>query len=376
MLLARHRENVKFLGAGRPSCYNIVVPTSIFQSTNPLLQDAYDRYFLRHHVPPPEEEQGTTSSKALMDKQKWKMLKMMPGKHQGNTWMMMGALNKGLSPATKSAEVKEARLGALKKGLLVAGGTAAAGTAGYTALNANSLMNRAGNFLDESKQQVSDLTNKLQNVADQGQQFIQSQQGAAKPWTDMLNHVGGGLAGLLGVQGYNKPQWYQNFVNWLQKIFSSGQYNQFTNPETGVGGANTKAGEMTMLKNAEAVNIALNGSPQFQKQASADGDIEPDQLLQAHMVVAAEMESMAGVMSAKPQTLSYAHAFKEAAAHVRRGYPAKSAVLVSLGGSKKLAEVANRVLEGIGRSIIERAVMDTFQRKVAEYQAKKMAATT
>ena len=63
-------------------------------------------------------------------------------------------------------------------------------------------MNQAGNFLDESKQQIGDLTNKIQNVADQGQQFIQSQQNADRPWTDMLNHVGGGLAGLLGVQGY------------------------------------------------------------------------------------------------------------------------------------------------------------------------------
>jgi hypothetical protein len=352
------------------------VPTSIFQSTNPLLQDAYDRYFLRHHVPPPEEEQGTTSEKALMDKQKWKMLKMMPGQHQGNTWMMMGALNKGLAPATKSAEVKEARLGAVQKGLLGVGGTAAAGTVGYTAHNANNLMNRAGNFIDESKQQIGDLTNKIQNVADQGQQFIQSQQNATRPWTDMLNQVGGGLAGLLGVQGYNKPQWYQSFVNWLQKIFSSGQYNKFTNPETGVGGADTKLGEMTMITNVEAVNIALNGSPLFQKQASADGEIAPDQPLQSHLVVADEMESMAGVMSSQPQTLSYAHAFKEAAAHVRRGYPAKSAVLVSLGGSKKLAEVADRILEGIGQSIIERVVMDSFQQKVAEYHAKKMASAT
>jgi len=126
-----------------------------------------------------------------------------------------------------------------------------------------------------------------------------------------------------------------------------------------------------MLTNVEAVNIALNGSPQFQKQASADGEIFPDQLLRSHVVVADEMESMAGVMSSQPQTLSYAHAFKEAAAHVRRGYPAKSAILVSLGGSKKLAEVANRGLEGIGQSIIERAVMESFQRKVAEYQAKR-----
>jgi hypothetical protein len=50
--------------------------------------------------------------------------------------------------------------------------------------------------------------------------------------------------------------------------------------------------------------------------------------------------------------------------------------LVSLGGSQKLAEAANKVLDGIGQSIIERAVMESFQRKIAEYHVKNVISAT
>ena len=110
------------------------------------------------------------------------------------------------------------------------------------------------------------------------------------------------------------------------------------------------------------------GTERFHKQASASsGDLVPDKILKAHFRVADEMEKVAGILSDHPSNISYAHALKEAATYVRRGYPAKSAMFVSLGGSEKLSKKANNILNGIGQDIILGEIAKSLQQKTAGF---------
>jgi hypothetical protein len=126
-------------------------------STNSFLQAAYNRFFAKNNVTPPSTEEnktGTDITNKLWGKQKWKMLKSMPGHNSENTWQSMSMLNKGLSPMAKSAVL--GRIGGVASKLLskpsvgagiAAGGTATAGALAYGG-------HRIANSLDHASDKV------------------------------------------------------------------------------------------------------------------------------------------------------------------------------------------------------------------------------
>ena len=397
---------------------------SVFDAapTNSFLQNAHKKRFLQQGMPFPEEESTAGSrlkpAASLLNKQKWKMLKSLPGKHSGNTWQMMGALNTGLAPMKKnaeSAEVKEAGIGKMVPWVL--GGGAAAGITAGTAYGANKALGMGKNFVKREVKSLNDRIDGVQRdvmnqvtpvldsakgVMDQGQQAIgqvrqtaQDFQNAFKPWADMVSGLGRGLAGTFGMQGYARPQWQRDAANYSRQM-----YNKATDPETGIVGTTTryteqqyqqlmdllanlfgrtkqgsytKEGEIPMLTTFDAIHIAINGSEQFQKRASATVPNVPDTRLKAHIAVAEEMEKCAEHFSTQPKIQAFTAPFHKAAGMVRKGYPAITAMYESLGRNQKLAEQVVPVLRQIGGTLLGREISKTYQKKAAAHLAKKKA---
>ena len=277
----------------------------LFQAapTNSFLQDAHANAYAKKGVPPPDEEGETPGvSTKLLNKQKWKLLETMPGKHSGNTWNMMSTISKGLSPMNKTAKwsdipslfssaIKSLRpkqyspsgfpttgtsvqrglfdnvadlhegvpgngKSAVRTGLDRVGAAAQqAGAhikahpvgyglgAGATALGGAGLygahqFNKGINKINDT---IAGGMQGINEAADDVRnQITEAKDQLTKgPWTDMANAVGSGLAGLFGMQGYAQPQWYQKLINFLKSIFGQRETNKFTDSETGAGGVTT-----------------------------------------------------------------------------------------------------------------------------------------
>ena len=397
------------------------IPTFDAAPTNSFLQNAHKKRFLQQGVPVPEEEEGESnvankSVASLMGKQKWKMLKNIPGKHSGNTWQMMGFLNKGMTPMNKSAEgltIKVAKIpwGQLGKGALSMGKNFGKNTIKEVKqrpvstvglpLGGYYLYSQMGNKVDNIQnhlggmgESISGAANEMGDLAREGRAAINDFRNGVKPWQDMLGGIGRGIAGTFGMQGYNRPQWQQNAFNSGQQM-----YNKATDPETGIVGvvnqqvqqkyqqfiewlaqlmektsampttaSGTKEAGLTIRTPFAALQIALNGSEQFQKQASANA---PDTLLKAHLSLADEMEKCAGYFLTQEIVRPFAIPFRKAADMVRQGYPAKTAMFVCLGKNEKLAAPTHQVLHRMAAEVLMREVSKTYQRKEAEQLKKK-----
>lgn len=372
-----------------PFCYNDVM--SALSSTNPFLQNAIRRYFAKNNLPMPEEDNGTNDlTKNLVDKQKWKMLKTLPGHQPGNTWSTMKVLNKGLSPLTKSAGGFANNLKPLAKPVLVGAGAVGGGL-------------YVKNKLDQTAKDVQETANTIKQTG-------QSLNSAIQPFTDIANHVGSGFAGLLGVNGYKSPEWWQKMRAYCQQWYNLFKpENQYTDPERGAGNiidkdlqqqkaqqqvqqivaapgtevslrrspyavhtaSFNKRDEKMKLTTNQAIRIALDGSEQFHKQASAGTAPTPDTVLQSHLRVADSMVAVAEELSKTAEWQPLAQAFRNAAAEVRKGYPAKQAMHAQLGGNEELYKEIVPVLADIGGNLLMQEVQNTYERKVAEFKAGK-----
>ena len=377
----------------------MTVPLFQAAPTNSFLQEAHADYFAKHGVPPPgEEEKAPGISPQLLNKQKWKILKTMPGKHQGNTWPMMSAISKGLAPMNKSAGFKISipRLGgqrlttppstfrktldnatqqtwdhlkAHRKGYGIS--TVAVGAGLYGDHQLHKAVNNVNNTISGGMETI-------QNTADNAMNRLDQQVDSLKrgPWTDMFGSFGSALAGLFGVKGYAAPNWYNRLIAFLKKMFGQQEPNKFTDPETGTGGVTTasydlkKKGSMFLPAN-QALITAINGSPQFQKQAAAGKELVPEQVLNAHIRVADMMEKAAAMMQDSAEYRSFADSFIRASQQVRQGYPAKLAMYRELCGSRSLTAKANEVLDTIGAELLGQAIQATLAKKTASFFAKK-----
>jgi len=373
-----------------------VVPPS---SSNPLIQEAYNRYFLKNNVPPPEPEKDNTGgndiANSLLSKQKWKMLKSIPGSHSGNTWQTMKAINTGLSPLTKQANAAAAA-GRIPWGRIAAGtGIAAAGT-GAAVAGVNHIGNRAENaardqinqrldpVLNEGReliQQIKPVVQSIQNTSDQignaANQWGRTGQSvntAIQPYADMLGSFGRGTAGIFGMQGYESPQWYQQLIEFLTNLFRR-QPAANTNEQPPMTKTQSysyfKKGEMMTreLNSREALYVAINGSEEFQKQAST-GVIVPEKPLNAHLALAERMQGIATKLAASEPAREFAVTLQKAAQKVAEGYPAAQTIETCFGRNTKAAEAIELVTK-IAGELLGEAVADTFNEKRAALLAKK-----
>jgi hypothetical protein len=194
-----------------PSCYNgymSALSTSL-TSTNPFFRRAYRRYFAENNLPVPKEESTDQSDPMndLRNKQKWKMLKTLPGHRPDSTWTTMKVLNAGLSPSAKSAGW---RTKALVGGGLVAGGAGAFGA-----------YNQLGKTLTNANTTIDTANKALKQVEQTGQSFND----VVKPFADTVSSLGHGFAGLLGVQGYNAPDWWNRLRAYCKQWYTSTIYS-------------------------------------------------------------------------------------------------------------------------------------------------------
>jgi len=94
-----------------------------------------------------------------------------------------------------------------------------------------------------------------------------------------------------------------------------------------------------MLSNRDAVDIAINGSKQFnQKAASSNQAVIFDPVLPAHQTVAKRLIKAAEwLRSQEPQNI-YAALLRKTAEQVIRGMPAKAAMYMAAGGNDETAK--------------------------------------
>ena len=117
----------------------------------------------------------------------------------------------------------------------IGAGAAALGGAGlYGAHQMNSAVNKINNTISGGMETI-------QNIADNAMNRLDQQVDSLKkgPWTDMFGSFGSALAGLFGVKGYAAPNWYNQLIAFLKKMFGHQETNKFTDPETGPGGVTT-----------------------------------------------------------------------------------------------------------------------------------------
>jgi len=373
------------------------MPALNLPSSNSLLQEAYDRYRAQHGVPPQEEAKptGDTAIQGLMNKQKWKMLKTMPGKTNNNTWPMMSLLSKGLSPVTKSATLlpssfekgADAKSTALKGGLNYAKRNALPLTTAGGAITAGGLSlyntGRVSNALSDLK----DISDTGKGVIDEGKGFMREMRDGFRPLFDVLGHFGRGTAGLVGTPGYDRPQWYHNLMAQIYRLYGR-EYNpylhsnnKYMDPDFGTGAAQAKLMQQQAEKMSsfpeqrmtacEAIRIALHGSEQFQKQASTDREPVPDMVLNSHLYLAAEMEKAAGIMETVENAKPFVPFFLAAAEKVRKGYPARPTLTACFGEHTKLADYVLPILDGTAIGLLDKCVQTVADAVMKEAEAKK-----
>jgi len=281
-------------------------------SLNPFLQKAYERYFANNNADMPENAssaEGTNVAKSLLNKQKWKMLKSIPGNNSGNTWNTMKLVNKGFSPLVKKAGVGSGLRGfaqSLRNSVRnVTPGRATAvgvglgvptviGAAAYGANRAKqSLQNTAEGMIDKRlapilnnvegltqqgqetlqnlNQQSQEVMQRTNQMLDKGNAFMQMGKDALRPWAGMSGHIGGGLAGMMGVQGFNRPQWLQQIIGFLKNLFRG----QWLPGRTATASYFNQEGERDMTVQTPIADLrnTIFGSEQFHKWAEVGKDI-------------------------------------------------------------------------------------------------------
>ena len=364
------------------------------QYLNPFLQAAVQRYFAKNNVPLPEEksESGDIQND-LLSKQKWKMLKSVPGNNSENTWGTMKVINKGLSPLTKGAgigsKVMDTAKTVAKKIPGVALNAAVPATAAATAIGAGAyganklvqgttnriqqginakvdpVLNDVRGLIQQGQSSLADVQQRVNAASDSFQKLVNTGQRAISPWADMSHSAGSNLAGLFGVQGYNQPQWYQNIVAFLHKLFSGQIFPGRTSTASYTG--NTAMN----LTPVDALTLAIHGSEQFQKNASA-GNTVPDRKLNAHIMLAQEMQKAAEVLLENEKVRHLAKPLQKAAELVNDGYPAKLAVGTATVWNVKLAEQIMSLVGAMAVDLLQQRIERTYNAKVAAYlEAKK-----
>ena len=408
---------------------------SVFDAapTNEFLQDARRRYFAKRGIELPKEETNSgengSMASALANKQKWKMLKNMPGKHSGNTWQAMGVLNKGLpsmgktaaggvamgamrgaartrvptstqrrvatSPTATQPAAAPGRNYAKDYGVPTAMGAGLIGTNMHASHLADKAMNRTENMIGNVNNQWMGLA---ERGIDQGVNAFNQQAENFRQTIDPLANLNRGLSaigtGLMSIPGilknkYNSlaqqiqnPQtdpnadlgmtWWEQNQQMMRRRRRQMELEQLLNQGQEpwkMAGYSPK--QRNMRTTFDALQVALNGSEQFQKSASAGEKETPDTLLRAHLRFADEMEKAAEYFATQENARPFAKPFKEAAAMVRKGYPAKTAMGKVLRAEQKLAAQATPVLERMASELLKREVARSYQKKVAAHLAEK-----
>ena len=257
----------------------------------------------------------------------------------------------------------------------------------------NQMIGQGQQFLQMGKEKVQGLAQQGQEslgrfdqMLDQGNQFLQMGKGAVKPWAGISQHLGGGLAGLLGVQGFNQPQWYQNLMTFLHQLFSGqwgrqgqgqwgqaqgqGQWGQQGQTVTASYNERKGASMDTTLTPLTALQLAVLGSEQFQKHA-AMGTALPDVKLGAHLLMAKEMRKVAEMLSQEETTRELATLFQQAAEKVAAGYPARAVIQAQAGSNIKLAEQAMPLVGAMAVDLLMKRIDKIYQEKKAELIASK-----
>jgi hypothetical protein len=234
------------------------------------------------------------------------------------------------------------------------------------------LIQQGTDTLQNIQQRVNPILDNAEQITNMGQNLLQTKNDAYRPWLNMSNHFGSGLAGLLGVQGYNQPQWQQSLMAFLRNLFSG----QWLSGRTATASySNPRSEKMTTTPTMfQSLQTAIFGSEQFQKLAGAGSDI-PDTKTFAHKLISKEMKKVASVLEESGATV-FAGMLKKASKKVKKGCPAKVAMLAQVNNDAKLASQAESVLTAIAGDILSKKIVQTFEEKKAAFLATKQAAAT
>jgi hypothetical protein len=129
-----------------------------------------------------------------------------------------------------------------------------------------------------------------------------------------------------------------------------------------------------MLKNRDAIDIAINGSQQFhQKSASAGDNVTLDPPLGSHAAISDMLIKSAEWLEQQEPKNTNALFLRAAADRVRIGVPAKIAMYAVTGGNKEIAAPLFALADAIGDDVLGDYIIATYQQKVAEWKEKKRA---
>jgi hypothetical protein len=119
------------------------------------------------------------------------------------------------------------------------------------------------------------------------------------------------------------------------------------------------------MTNKELLEIALNGSPDFnQKAASVDTNLVPDVPTKAHKAMASGLRQAGSFVYSQDPGNYFVPVLVKSAEYVEKGIPAKHALYLMSDGNEKIAGMLNQIADGIAAEVLGNWVQESYQRNL------------